>query len=385
MAEARACRHCGKAFMPIRGNQVYCCIEHERAAQNERQRVKQEPKPCEGCGRIFTPYRKNQKYSPECDCRLKARLRRGQRETLPQKNCAICGTPFTPSRITQITCNSPICRGERQRILQRVAYQALATLGKPSPQTLVIRGVEDEERAVYVFDFHVPFHDQRLVPPLLNFLKNFQPHRVFIPGDFYDHFSISRFNRSPARAQLLTLNNELEDGRVVLGQIRKACPKAEIYFEEGNHEHRLQDLVWREAGLESLRELEPQQLYGLAENDIQWLPFGSQINYLGFLIEHGCIVRVRSAYTAWGERQKHGSSGISGHTHRRGMHCWTDERGTHTWHEAGCMCRTDPAWLAHADWQRGFVVSTVHHNKLHLSPIAIYSEGFRAEGKFYPR
>jgi len=250
---------------------------------------------------------------------------------------------------------------------------------------LVIRDVAPEERAVYAFDFHVPFHDQRLVSPFLNFLKDFQPHRIFIPGDFYDHYSISRFDRSPTRGLVLTLGNELEDGRILLGQIRKAAPDADVYFEEGNHERRLRDLIWRESALESLKELEPQQLYGLSQFNIEWLPFGSYISYLGFMIEHGCIVRARSAYTAWGERQRHGSSGISGHVHRRGQHSWTDERGSHTWIEAGCMCRLDPEWLPHPDWQQGFVVSTVHHSKLHLTSVAVYPEGFRVEGAFYER
>ena len=383
--EARACRHCGKAFEPIKANQLYCCPDHERTARQERNRVKPEPKPCAGCGQIFLPYRNSQKYGPDCDCRRQAHLQKQGRQQLPQRSCCICGTQFTPRRDTQITCNSPVCRSERQRILQRASYQALAALTKPSPQVLVIRDVAPEERAVYAFDFHVPFHDQRLVSPFLNFLKDFQPHRIFIPGDFYDHYSISRFDRSPTRGLVLTLGNELEDGRILLGQIRKAAPDADVYFEEGNHERRLRDLIWRESALESLKELEPQQLYGLSQFNIEWLPFGSYISYLGFMIEHGCIVRARSAYTAWGERQRHGSSGISGHVHRRGQHSWTDERGSHTWIEAGCMCRLDPEWLPHPDWQQGFVVSTVHHSKLHLTSVAVYPEGFRVEGAFYER
>ena len=84
MGEARACRHCGKAFEPIKGNQVYCSPDHERQARQERNRVKPEPKPCAGCGQIFHPYRNSQKYGPDCDCSRKAHLQKQGRQQLPQ-------------------------------------------------------------------------------------------------------------------------------------------------------------------------------------------------------------------------------------------------------------------------------------------------------------
>jgi len=222
-----------------------------------------------------------------------------------------------------------------------------------------------------------------LAAAIVRFLADFKPDRVFLGGDFYDHYSLSPFDKSGVRAQLNNLQNELDDGKALLSQIRQASKKTHIYWIDGNHEHWLQRLLWREPSLERLKRLSPQELYGL--DGVDFLPFGSHINYLGFQVEHGCKVCIRSAYTAWAERQKHGSSGVSGHTHRRGQHSWTDQRGSHTWIEAGCLCRTDPEWLPHPDWQQGFVVSTVHGGKLHLTSVAVYSDGFRCEGRFYAR
>jgi len=252
-------------------------------------------------------------------------------------------------------------------------------------QSLTIAGVDDLERAVYVADQHVPFHDVRLWAAINRFLADFKPHRLFILGDFFDHYQISHFEKSPKRAQEANFQNELDDGKALLGQIRQAAKKADIYWIDGNHEQRLQSMVFREPGLESLRKLAPQELYGLKDNDIHYLPFGSFISYLGFRCEHGCKVCIRSAYTAWAERQKHGSSGVSGHTHRRGQHSWTDERGSHTWIEIGCTCHMHPTWVNDPDWQQGLLHSTVHGGKLHLTGVAVYSDGFRCEGKFYPR
>ena len=37
------------------------------------------------------------------------------------------------------------------------------------------------------------------------------------------------------------------------------------------------------------------------------------------------------------------------------------------------------------NWQQAFTYGIVHNNKVHLMPVQIYPDGFRAEGQFYTR
>ncbi|MCA8938790.1 MAG: hypothetical protein KDB07_03230, partial [Planctomycetes bacterium] len=48
-------------------------------------------------------------------------------------------------------------------------------------------------------------------------------------------------------------------------------------------------------------------------------------------------------------------SGISGHTHRLGIHYRTTLAGTKFWIENGCLCNLDPDYThGQPDWQHGF-------------------------------
>jgi hypothetical protein len=75
----------------------------------------------------------------------------------------------------------------------------------------------------------------------------------------------------------------------------------------------------------------------------------------GFLVKHGNVVRTRSGYSATGELEKTGVSGISGHTHRMSQVFKSHYGGMYTWAELGCGCKLDAEYLEGqvADWQHG--------------------------------
>ena len=109
-----------------------------------------------------------------------------------------------------------------------------------------------------------------------------------------------------------------------------------------------------------------------------------------FLIKHGNIVRTRSGYTATGEREKAGISGVSGHTHRLSQVYNTNYRGMTTWVECGCLCQLNPEYAEGqiVDWQSGlgygYFEKNNHRFVLHTVPIiggVMTYDGQRIESK----
>ena len=64
--------------------------------------------------------------------------------------------------------------------------------------------------------------------------------------------------------------------------------------------------------------------------------YGNHVEFLGFVLTHGNVVRKHSAYTAKAMYEQYQSSGVSGHTHRLGRYSKTDMHSrSHTWLEQG--------------------------------------------------
>ncbi|KKL23405.1 hypothetical protein LCGC14_2425750, partial [marine sediment metagenome] len=114
----------------------------------------------------------------------------------------------------------------------------------------------------------------------------------------------------------------------------------------------------------------------------------SVVDFLGYRIEHGYKTSASKAYPVNVSRYMAiatGSSGLCGHTHHFSTYAWTDASGSHSYIENGCLCRFDLEYAPFPNWQQAFCYGVVKNNKVHLVPIQIYPDGFRAEGEFYPR
>jgi hypothetical protein len=79
------------------------------------------------------------------------------------------------------------------------------------------------------------------------------------------------------------------------------------------------------------------------------------------MVKHGHMVRARAGYTATGELERNGISGISGHTHRLGQIYKRNRTGMMTWVESGCLCKYDPDYMDGqlSDWAQGLSFGTV--------------------------
>lgn len=228
------------------------------------------------------------------------------------------------------------------------------------------KALKEFERVVFIGDVHIPFQSKPAVELALSFIRYYKPHKIFLIGDILDFYAISRHERDPRRTGLF--QEELDEGRAFFGQVRRAAPKAEIDFLEGNHEDRLKRYLWKHPEISGLRNLQLPVLLSLEELNIHYHPYGKIVEYYDLFVEHGDVARNKSAYSAAGMMSKRFSSGITGHTHRLGSYHHTGGHEDWTWYENGCLCGLRPEYInGPPNWQQGFTAGHVDTKTHHVS------------------
>ena len=249
--------------------------------------------------------------------------------------------------------------------------------------TLTIDTRGGAKTGVVANDFHIPYEDKKAVESFLVFLQEHKPSYVFLNGDIGDWYMLSSFDKNPAR--LHTLQSDLDAAHDLLKTIRGILPKSMIFLLDGNHEDRLRRHLWsKDPQLSSLRCLELSNLYRLTGLDIVSVPYeeGLRVNDK-LLILHGNIIGAHSGYTAKRMFEKHGGSGIHGHTHRGGTHLRRNRDGVFGWWENYCMCSLNPDWIKHPNWQQGFSMVHFVGSRFWVESVQIIEGKFVYGGKMY--
>lgn len=209
-------------------------------------------------------------------------------------------------------------------------------------------------KVLFIPDIHAPFQDEKAINALIAFAKYWKPETVIYLGDVIDFYAISSFVKDPARS--LEVQDEIDSAIKVIAKINSAINGSQKFFIEGNHEFRLQKFLWSRASeLSGLRNLTVPALLQLDSFGIKYVKEG-RMKFRGMVIKHGDIVRKFGAYTAKGEFEATGMSGISGHTHRLAVYPQTNESGSYMWMECGCLCKLNAEYLRGKipNWQQGF-------------------------------
>jgi hypothetical protein len=214
-------------------------------------------------------------------------------------------------------------------------------------------------------DVHFPFQDDVALDLLYQITGVVKPNLVACHGDLLDCYSISSFAKQLQHRP--SLRDEIDLAVDHFETMNGLAPKARRLFFKGNHEDRLQREIRRMAtkpeALEILRlptiesALTWPALLNLAQ--LNWEYHDRRYNLFDkIILKHGNVVRKWSAYSAKEECGRYSKSGISGHTHRRGVFEHTDWNGVHAWWEHGCLCDLEPEYVEDPNWQQGFLVVT---------------------------
>jgi len=232
-------------------------------------------------------------------------------------------------------------------------------------------------------DTHNPFQDQRALREVELFLEELQPGLVIKPGDLCDFYLLSKFDKNPSRAN--TLQTDLDSTKRMNIRQRQILPNSRQIVVDGNHEDRLRRYLWSNSpALASLDALTIDKLYGLREYEIEHVDYEEGVLINGvFMVIHSDLIRAHSAFTAKGMSDKHGGSGIHGHTHRLGSYYKRDRFGIYGWWENGCLCSLDPDWIQNPNWQQGFSLVHFTKDRFWVEPIQIINKKFMYGGKIY--
>jgi predicted phosphodiesterase len=207
-------------------------------------------------------------------------------------------------------------------------------------------------------DTHFPFQDDPLLNSWLSHLSDLKPDGVDIIGDLVDCYTLSRFDRNPARKA--SFQDEIDKTWKFLGCIRElAGVKCDIRYSEGNHESRLRKILWKKIPeLAGLRNLTIPRLLGLKKLGIKW--HGTQNPYpiRDLWFTHGDLLRKHAGMSARAKSDDSHCSLIVGHTHRMGWSPRTTWTGIEDAYEVGYLADYKQLDYVHTvpNWQQGWAV-----------------------------
>jgi predicted phosphodiesterase len=191
-----------------------------------------------------------------------------------------------------------------------------------------------------ISDLHIPYHNIDAVTIALDYGKKEKVNTIFINGDLIDCHAVSKFESDPKKR---SIKEEFDATREFLTQLRKAFPKASIYWLKGNH-----CIRWEKFLYSKVREIWDDDYFFLEER-LQLNSVGVKILDDKVLVKAGKLSIThghhifKGAFTpvnpSRGAFLRAKQSLIVGHLHRPSHHPETDLDGKiiSCW-STGCLC-----------------------------------------------
>jgi predicted phosphodiesterase len=207
-------------------------------------------------------------------------------------------------------------------------------------------------------DVHIPFHNLQAFYAMFDYTINKDIDFIIILGDFMDCFDISNFDKEP---DLIRFNDERNQTKEFLKELKKIYSKAKIYYKFGNHEKRFESYLIRKAPeIYGCEEFRLEVLLDLFNLGVTYIPEEKYITlqelnaFHGHEYKNGITSPANPARTAF-LRSK--AISLVAHNHQTSEHtesridgymitCWS----------IGCMCGLHPKYLPLNKWNNGFAL-----------------------------
>jgi len=220
-------------------------------------------------------------------------------------------------------------------------------------------------------DIHVPFHSMDALICAIKELKRRNIDCLYLNGDTFDQYSISRHERDP---NLRDFPKEVEMCRNFMQTLRSNFPLIPIYFKAGNHENRYQRYLNDQAEeFAQLHEMQFNQFFRLDHLDIKFIPDWQGVFMGDLLVIHGHegfgVGGINPSQSLF---NKMFCNTLMGHVHRQ----TTTTRKTgfgqyiHTY-STGCLTTTAPKYMPFNQHTQGFAVVEITDGKSKVDLIAI--------------
>ncbi len=207
-------------------------------------------------------------------------------------------------------------------------------------------------------DVHFPFQDNKLLKVWLEHVDELKPDGIDIIGDLLDCYSLSRFDKNPARKAVL--QDELDFAHRFLISMKELAGRGcDIRYSEGNHEDRLRKMLWGKVPeLAKLRNLTIPDLLGLKKLGIAWHSTQNPYKIRDLWFTHGDLLRKHAGMSARAKADAIHGSVMIGHCHRMGWSPGTVWDGREDAYECGHLSDyTQLDYVRSApNWQQGWAV-----------------------------
>jgi hypothetical protein len=240
-------------------------------------------------------------------------------------------------------------------------------------------------------DIHRPFHDPRSLDLVLNILEDLKLDRLIINGDLVDFYNVNM--HGPKHPNIsTTLQDELDDTRDFLIDLRERFPDIEIVLNAGNHMNRLDRFILKHSK-PFWNVVTPENHFNLESLDIEYHPY----QYKYRLEDTECYLQHSPpSYTAAKAclGKKIDQTYIYGCTHREEKACTTGASGKiYAAYFNGWLGSTDLTpehaevfsyTKGHENWQQCFIIATVKdRTEFHINQYSIRDHKVCVDGYLY--
>lgn len=205
-------------------------------------------------------------------------------------------------------------------------------------------------RALLIPDVHAPYHDRLAWRVMMLAAQEFRPNAVIVSGDFADHYSLSRFDKDPKRAQRVDV--ELCEVCDLLDELDALGARDKVYV-MGNHEARWSKMLKRAAP--AMEGVVPsyEEYVGLERREWHVVPYGEAKDYGDMMLTHD--LDRHGMYAAHHARREAEQKIVIGHVHNM-MVAWLKGMYGASFGWLGDVDLIDYRHKERAirDWQHGF-------------------------------
>jgi predicted phosphodiesterase len=237
-------------------------------------------------------------------------------------------------------------------------------------------------KTIVISDVHYPFHDE-VYEKVKEYIVSEQPEYLIVNGDWIDAFSVSTHPRHyDIRVSLV---DEIEWLKKEMTWLHKNLPKTKKYYIIGNHEHRINAYVARNAfemigvsGVDFRDQIDIEGwdiVYsGIKESDMM---------HWGYAVGHYDKASANAGYCVTRLMMSLGTNVIQAHGHKNAMVTRRTKNGLFFGFESGCLRTLDTEYSIHSNWGHGFVEIVKQGIHTFAYNVPIVDGYFYINGKIY--
>jgi predicted phosphodiesterase len=212
------------------------------------------------------------------------------------------------------------------------------------------------KRVLILADVHLPYHSISALSAAFDWAKPRKPDAILLNGDILDCHHLSKWVRDPEKRKFA---EELDCYAEFIGSVKKAFPKAKIYYKTGNHEERYEMFLKQKAKeLAGVKEFELETIIKRRAPNVEIIGDRRVVKIGKLNIIHGHEFgggMFSPVNPARGLFIKAKVSCMQSDRHQTSEHTETDMNGgITTTFSTGCLCELHPYYLRLNKWNQGF-------------------------------